>query len=150
MKLNFHVLEQLCIMWVHVYDFDGTPKTPPLHSLQTAAAPIHHRALISECLVSLRPELQPEVRDFWKKMTTNTQDMPPKVQIHAESWGLKKLVSYLLRQCKRGHTARVGLSAADGSINTSGGFINIITSCTLLCRTLMWKLFSTSSGWPGA
>ena len=59
------------------------------------------------CQVSLPAK----VKEFWKMIgSTCGREMPSAVQMHAESWGCKKLMSYCLRRIKIGHKPRASMT----------------------------------------
>ncbi|CAE7445453.1 unnamed protein product [Symbiodinium sp. CCMP2592] len=83
--LNTNALYVLVQMWVARYDYETTQKakTPPL-------AAIHD-----------------EVKKFWVLIGGNKDGVQPTaVQVHAEAWGLRKLISYSIRRVSMGHRAR--------------------------------------------
>ena len=54
----------------------------------------------------LKPATQ--VNRFWTMVNARDAEMQPgRVQKHAEAWGFKKLISYVLRRLKMGHKPRV-------------------------------------------
>ena len=102
--MNVRALKEVAKIWVRIYDFQGQFKTPPLRSFQLE---VPWNQLMHAQTLRQKSCIQSKVQEFWRVVSGTAYEMPSKLQIHAESWGLRKLISHVLRRLKMGHIPRV-------------------------------------------
>ena len=95
---NAAILGHTICKWVEAYDFHangGRPRTVPLKLLTPEAI------LFSKLVRGLW-----EFREFWYQMGVTQSNAPPKpgseqaIAEYADAWGIKKLVSHVLRSLR--------------------------------------------------
>ena len=109
-SLNSEVLCCLARQWVQDFTFQGHPRTVPLKAtlkqVLAGCSSVYYSNMSSRVARSngTNPTF-PEVTAFWRMSVASDDDadtagMPGRIQIHAEAWGLKKLLSLAIRRMK--------------------------------------------------
>ena len=99
--------------WVNAFNVVGRVKSPNLQAfhdedpLLKPATHMHDSCSGCNCTAPWNQTVMvAEVQNFWKTFMPGEGNGPSKLQMHAEAWGLKKLISYTLRRLKTGQVAR--------------------------------------------
>ncbi|CAJ1343453.1 unnamed protein product, partial [Effrenium voratum] len=125
-SLNSDVLRHVASVWVSVFDFESVcaARTPPIRALSR------------------------QVNKFWQLMRADLGDgaqLPGRIGIHAQSWGIRKLLSHSFRRMRSGHLPRAACLKEIHELETH--------SCSQCCargvlfgpRILTQRRFSASS-----